>query len=314
MKRNRRVSFGVDREQGNLDGIAQEMVDCIKSSLELNGDIFLVLEEERADEMTVLAKKQKNHFPRDRATQMPLENYLSAGVVMSVEEHLAKEEELCGTDGCYIFDADQSPHFSPGSNLIPSLVTHGTLISASSQAIFSSSEHLLAMGEPILPQDGDFVSEFPCFIQSTLGTLTRAQKIQLAGNAVCTDISFMLTLWLLCNVTLFDQDVSTDELPAKKRRADDVKDTQSITERLPFMRKKRSHEEFIESLPVIFDEISSATVNASGSTGPASSATANANGSSGSASVADTCAFIEDGQQQEALWQLLGSTLKVTQR
>ena len=67
------------------------------------------------------------------------------------DEHVSLRDKWQGTDGAYIFDIDQHPSFCKGGPLVPCLITHGTIVSE--DKIMTSTEHLLAMGEPINKDD-----------------------------------------------------------------------------------------------------------------------------------------------------------------
>ena len=256
MKRPRRITIGVIKEPGaRLHGNLDQFIECYRTTLELSGDVFLIHEEERKQEMGAMAKRAKNFHSASQALTLPWEYYSSAGVMSNFRDHEAALEANCGTDGTFIFDVEHTPEFCLGSAVLPTLITHGTVISHKAGLIFTSSEHMLAMGETIVPDDSGLPQDFPCFISTGLQGLSRGDVIKLAGNAVSTDVSLATTLWLLGNVT-----IDAPELPfqcagstaaASSSDAPSSVGPASSTGASAGIAKRRSHEEFVNSLPEV---------------------------------------------------------------
>jgi hypothetical protein len=103
-----------------------------------------------------------------------------------------------GPLGSYIFDADQTHGYGQGGPFLPTFVTHGHMYSASLGKFMSSSEYMLAQGEPLsyaLPPD--VLERFPSFVESSISKITPSEKIKLSGNSYDLE---QVGAWLLYNL------------------------------------------------------------------------------------------------------------------
>jgi hypothetical protein len=103
------------------------------------------------------------------------------------EKHLANKPMLQGTDGSYMFDIEQHPGFGKGGPLLPCLITHGTIVSdlpgtESGFKILTSTERMLAMGEPIIKECLDVETDLRCYIGEGLATLTATARKRIGSQ------------------------------------------------------------------------------------------------------------------------------------
>ena len=150
--------------------------------------------------MQRMADARLNYIDREYVFGMPFADLVTPSGQKTYEEHLALKPSLQGTDGSYLFDNDHTTKYCKGGPLLPCLVTHGTIVSDGK--VLTSSEHLLAMGEPIKKIDYQLDTDLKCYIQEGIDTLTPAVRKKVAGNAVCTDIQAAVSFYLMCNVSL----------------------------------------------------------------------------------------------------------------
>ena len=76
-----------------------------------------------------------------------------------------RQYQAAGGNGCHIADVDQNIGYSPPSRggSIPTLVTHGTLISLSKKVLVTAYNHLAFQGVPIYPHVADAAHFTPPF-------------------------------------------------------------------------------------------------------------------------------------------------------
>ena len=84
--------------------------------------------------------------------------------------------------------------------MLPCLVTHGTVISATNpkMKVLTGAEHLIAIGEPLVPAD----SIYPSFVSSAIRDLSTSQKKELAGNSYDTFAWGNFLTYFLANLSL----------------------------------------------------------------------------------------------------------------
>jgi hypothetical protein len=169
-RRPRMVAWGSEKSTVDNFGDADKLLDLIAHSIELTGNCFFVFDEERKDEPLHMARTQHNFVDREDVLSLPMEHLLAPGTFSCYQEHMGLKETYQGTDGSYIFDANQHPSHSKGSSLLPCLVTHGTIVSE--DRIMTSSERMLAMGEPISKDDYQIQSDLKCYIGEALDSLS----------------------------------------------------------------------------------------------------------------------------------------------
>ena len=150
--------------------------------------------------MQRMADAKHNFIDREDIFGLPFSDLVTPSGLKNYEEHLALQTSLQGTDGSYLFDNDHSTKYCKGGPLLPCLVTHGTIVSEGK--VLTSSEHLLAMGEPITKNDYQVDTDLKCYIQEGIDTLTPTIRKKVAGNAVCTDVQAAVAFYLMCNVSL----------------------------------------------------------------------------------------------------------------
>ena len=108
-----------------------------------------------------------------------------------------------GSDGTFIFDAQQNTQFCHGGPFVPTLVTHGSIIlqrEVGCDKVMTSWEHLATQGETCL---GDR-NLLPCYIKEALEKESPACRKKLAGNAYAADSFFAFMTYCLSNVSLKD--------------------------------------------------------------------------------------------------------------
>ena len=178
-KRPRMIAWGSEKSTVDNFGDADQLLDLIAHSIELTGNCFFVFDEERKDETLHMARTQRNFVDREDVLDLPMEHLLAPGTFSCYQEHMELKETYQGTDGSYIFDTNQHPSHSKGSSLLPCLVTHGTIVSE--DRIMTSSERMLAMGEPISKDDYQLETDLKCYIGEALDSLSPSarKKIQI---------------------------------------------------------------------------------------------------------------------------------------
>ena len=181
MKRPRRFSFGTLRGVVRLHGSAEELLSSLSTSVEVNGDIFLQIDDTRLIEMAEMARKQGSHIAPEDLDSYPLEYFSPPCIHNIMLMHGEKKEQLQGNDGCYIADIEQQPRFGAGGPFIPTLVTHGLLVSYGANKIFASAEHLLAQGEPLVEAAGH--SSAMCLKPRTGGLKNTSRAMPIAPIA-----------------------------------------------------------------------------------------------------------------------------------
>jgi len=120
--------------------------------------------------------------------------YLTTNQRNNYRAHAQLRAQRQGMDGSYVFDVDQSVAFSSGGPFIPTLVTHGVIVSESRQLVFTPQEHLHMMGEP--PEG----HECKCFIREAVENKSPSIKKKLAGNSMHAAVLGTWLYYLLAHV------------------------------------------------------------------------------------------------------------------
>lgn len=104
----------------------------------------------------------------------------------------------CWADGSYYYDTDQFPEYNSHGGIIPTLISHGTLVDGKTDIIAGGLTHLAVMGEPVFDHQREG-HEFECAFQSVLsaGRLNECNMKDLAGNAIHEPTLGMVILFLL---------------------------------------------------------------------------------------------------------------------
>ncbi len=92
------------------------------------------------------------------------------------------------------------PAFGTASGLIPTLISHGTLVCSTRQEVAGGLQHLAIMGEPVFEQQRQG-HEWHCQFQSAVdaGQLSDRQWKDLAGNAIHEPSLGLALLFFLCH-------------------------------------------------------------------------------------------------------------------
>ena len=116
MKRPRRHSFGYLGQNINFSGTVDECINLFLRRAVASGNIYFVLDDDRAAENLERAALRGNFYPPGvDPGSIPLHRMLSVGTVDIVDEHMALKPLCQGPDGVFLCDAEQHSKFStPG--------------------------------------------------------------------------------------------------------------------------------------------------------------------------------------------------------
>jgi hypothetical protein len=153
---------------------------------------------------------------------------LSKGHVFKIDEHIPLELCLttaahkrhldyqavmprkCALDGSCFYDVEQNENFGSCGGLVPTLVSHGTLVNGRTLTIVGGLSHLAVMGEPVFEHQRDG-HPFQCTFQNLLdaGKLSENAMKDLAGNAIHEPTLGMLLMFVLANTSRHDSSGSS---------------------------------------------------------------------------------------------------------
>ena len=82
-------------------------------------------------------------------------------------------------------DSNHNAHYSDSGEIVPCLVTHGTLVDIVTQTVATAKEHLVIQGESVVFTNGDdsLVKDYVCCILPTINTLTQSKDARTCINA-----------------------------------------------------------------------------------------------------------------------------------
>ena len=133
-RRPRRYSFAWDKRVVRCQASTAEFVKLFDVQCSLTADCFLAEKDEaRKDYMRSLAAKQGQHY--EPGATVDLLDALPPAEICRYHEHMKLRGENQDVDGTYVFDVEQNPKFSRGCGLLPVIVCHGKLISASAAGV-----------------------------------------------------------------------------------------------------------------------------------------------------------------------------------
>ena len=91
----------------------------------------------------------------------------------------------CWDDGSFFYDTDQNPEFNSYSGVIPTLCSHGTLVSGSTLEVAGGLQHLAIMGDPVFPHQRAG-HPYGCQYQAILDAKVLAESLlkDIAGNSI----------------------------------------------------------------------------------------------------------------------------------
>ena len=204
MKRPRNLAVLIDHETTNWHGNMEEFLELTSYSMEQDGSTFFVFNEQRKAETQKMARDQKNYVTEDQALTLPFDDLCQVGGKFNFEQHIAKKLDLQGVNGTFLFDVQQNPGHCPGGPLLPCFVTHGTIVNGGVDPprVLTSSEHMLAMGEPIQKRDYYGYTTLRCFIGEALENLSPSATKRIAGNAVDTVMQSAFAYYVACNISM----------------------------------------------------------------------------------------------------------------
>lgn len=201
-RRQRRFFFFWRKATVVWYGSVDEFMEIFKSRPVLDADAYLRGPAgQRQDFARARAAKHGNIYPDD-VVHIPMNEQLSCEGVDRSQTHLDKQLELCGLNGCYVYDVMQSAQYCRGGWLMPPLVTHGLIASSVKNDFMMPIEHLLVQGEPALPDlCGDFKNCFPELIDKWSKSLVAGRPmIFMAGNAMHVGVLGAWAMYCLSNI------------------------------------------------------------------------------------------------------------------
>ena len=207
-KRPRRYTFGWLLRHVLFSGSAQDFWNLFGRKVILSGEIYFTDEETRKEETFEMARKQQNFLENVNGdlevANIPWEYLMKPRSLEILDEHLAHQAELQGSNGAYIFDVEQTFGFCKGGPFVPCQVTHGTMVSARDGKIMTSWESLVVQGEPCLGEG----NELPCFIKGALYEMSGKCRKHVAGNAYDLDVFFAFFVYCMSNVSIREAEPS----------------------------------------------------------------------------------------------------------
>ena len=135
---------------------------------------------------------------------IPFQHQVTAQTFQRYQDQVRVYEEKGGCVQQAIFDVDHNASHSAGGWVIPTLVTHGTLVHAGSEEVFLASEHMLIQGEAIPGIEvGD--NPFTCCLTPLIKNVMSRKSGRtclkcLAGNATHLHSLFSVMLYCLSSV------------------------------------------------------------------------------------------------------------------
>ena len=144
-------------------------------------------------------RKQSEDFP-----VIPFQHQVTAQTFQRYQDQVRQYEMKGGCLQHGIFDCDHNASHTAGGWVIPTLVTHGTLVHAGSEEVFLASEHMLIQGEAIPGVEvGD--NPFTCCLTPLITNMMNRKSGRtclksLAGNAMHLHSLFSVMLYCLSSV------------------------------------------------------------------------------------------------------------------
>ena len=105
-KRPRVIAWGTESETTDFHGSADELLELVSQSLEVNGSIYFIMEEQRKDEVLTMARNQKNFVSREDVLSAPMDYLTKPATLRTFHAHMrergaiAARVELFSVTGC----------------------------------------------------------------------------------------------------------------------------------------------------------------------------------------------------------------------
>lgn len=189
------------RKDLSFSGSAEDFLSWSERIMQMNGDDLIIAPDvEYQEEVTSLARLRFSQPPSSVPnTIASWSKLMSISMSDRMSDHF-QEYMARGAAGCYIADVDQNLHCGPASRdeMIPTLVTHGTLMSFSKEVMVAPSNHLVFQGLPIYPalvEAAKYTVPFQELLDT--GAISKNQAKRLAGNAMCMPIMGLQLAYVL---------------------------------------------------------------------------------------------------------------------
>jgi hypothetical protein len=204
MYRDRAYVWGI-RKDLSFSGSAEHFLLWSERIMSMQGDgLILASEPEYLEEVAHLAHNRMYQPPAAVPNGIAgWSKYMTLSMVDRMADHAANWNEKKAHESCYIADVDHNLNCGPVSRdgMVPSLVTHGMLVSFSKGTVVSSYNHLVFQGLPIYPDlatAAKYEVPFQELIDKRL--LSGNAVKRLAGNAMCMPVMGVQLAYVLGHV------------------------------------------------------------------------------------------------------------------
>ena len=155
-QRLRLITFMFDESRVRFTGSMEEMWDLLRCTMEMSGNAYWLAPKEvcRRDQLA-RARQQRCHVPTSNGN-IPLTSMLNACQTAHWRDYETLRSQRRGLDGSFIADLDQGPAFNSSGPMVPTLVSHGCIVSWQ-KGLMSSPDHLSVQGESSKYVDSDDV-------------------------------------------------------------------------------------------------------------------------------------------------------------
>ena len=127
--------------------------------------------------------QKRGHIFQNQAGTPPLHTYLTPGQMARLEDYVAKTKNDEKDVENIICDVDQNVEFGSVGTMIPTLISHGDVVSTQLGRTLLGMEHLAALGEPVFEGCGKYESHLSKALSCRGVELTERQLKALAGKS-----------------------------------------------------------------------------------------------------------------------------------
>ena len=209
LRRNRLYVFMWCKMRASFNGSENEFLNLIRRKIMMKGEDLMTPDDELRWKISrdnaerhgyVYGKvSQSKEFP-----VIPFQHQVTAQTFQRYRDQVTQYEKKGGCLQHAVFDVDHNASHTAGGWVIPTLVTHGTLVHAGSEEVFLASEHMLIQGEAI-PGIDENDNPFTCCLKPLITNMMQRKSGRtclksLAGNSMHLHSLFSVMLYCLGSV------------------------------------------------------------------------------------------------------------------